>query len=239
MPNDAGPSDSTSLSPTERTRVTRGDRSRSDRKELTDVLAAGLVCHLGVVVDGVPRVLPTAYGFDLDGPDRDGTLYLHGSVAARSLLAAPGQPVCVTVTLVDGLVLARSGFHHSMNYRSAVMIGAPRAVTEPAEREHGLRLVVDHLVPGRSATLRTNTRKELAATGVLALPLYEASVKTRTGDPVDDEGDLASGTWAGVVPVGTVLGQPRASGDCPRGVPVPADVTALVARSRSSPGPIG
>ncbi len=129
----------------------------------------------------MPLALPTVFGVDADGPDEGGTLYVHGSVASRSLVQAPGQDVSVTMTVLDGIVLARSGFNHSMNYRSAVVIGRPRVVTDEAERSHALDLLVDHVTPGRSAALRRPTRKELAATTVLALPLHEASVKRRGG----------------------------------------------------------
>ncbi len=165
------------------------------------MLAQAVICHLAVVVDGVPLALPTVFAVDLEGPDDDGTLYVHGSVASRSLVAAPAQDVSVTVTLLDGLVLARSGFNHSMNYRSAVVIGRPRVVVDAHERAHALDLLVDHVVPGRAATLRRPSRKELAATAVLALPLHEASVKTRAGDPEDEEDDVSAGVWAGVVPL--------------------------------------
>ena len=163
------------LSPTPRTTVGRGrNRMVEDRAELHRLLEDALIAHLGVTVsrDGVshPLVLPTAYAVDLDGPDLDGTLYLHGSVAAGWLRAATDTTVCVTVTELDGLVAARSAFHHSMNYRSAVVIGAARLVDDPDERGHALDLIVDHMIPGRSATLRANTRKELAATAVLARP---------------------------------------------------------------------
>ncbi len=218
----------TPLSPTPRTTVARGaGRAQSDRESLYAALADGLVCHLGVVVDGVPRVVPTVYGVDRDGPDRDGTLYVHGSVAARSLGEAPDQAVCVTVTLLDGLVLARSGFHHSMNYRSAVIMGVPRLVQDPVEKLRALDLVVDQVVPGRAHTLRPHTRKELAATTVLALPLHEASLKVRSGDPVDDVDDIGAQVWAGVVPVEAVCGDPVRSSDCAADIPVPAEVVAL------------
>lgn len=219
----------TELSPTPRTTIHRGaNRARTDRDALFDVLGAGLVCHLGLLIDGVPLVLPTAYGVDRDGPDRGGTLYLHGSVASRSLLAAPEQDVSVTVTLVDGLVLARSGFHHSMNYRSAVVVGRPRSVTDDAERLHALDLVVDQVVPGRAATLRAPTRKELAATSVVALPLHEASVKARGGGPVDEDSDVLAGGWAGVVPLCTSAAPPVTANDA-AGEQVPAEVLARVA----------
>jgi uncharacterized protein len=222
------PHPATPLSPTQRTQVRRvRERAATDRAALFDVLAEGLVCHLGVVVDGSPRVIPTAYGVDPDGPDRDGTLYLHGSVAAHSLLAGPGQTICVTVTLVDGLVLARSAFHHSMNYRSAMVLGTPRAVTDSDEREQALTLIVDRLVPGRAATLRAHTRKELAATTVLALPLYEASVKIRRAGVNDDPEDVEAGGWAGVLPVRTVLDAPVTDPDCSPDTAVPPHVAAL------------
>ena len=202
------------LSPTPRTTVRRhADRALPDRAALFEVLADAVVCHLGVLADGVPLVLPTAYGVDPAGPDAGGTLYLHGSVASHSLLSAPEQEVSVTVTVTDGLVLARSAFHHSMNYRSAVVVGRPRVVTDADEVRRALALVVDQVVPGRSATLRPHARKELAATRVLALPLLEASVKARTGGPVDDEPDVEAGGWAGVVPVRTVFGEPVTAAD--------------------------
>jgi nitroimidazol reductase NimA-like FMN-containing flavoprotein (pyridoxamine 5'-phosphate oxidase superfamily) len=206
---------STPLSPTERSTPRREkERARTDRAILYDVLETALVCHLAVVVDGVPLALPTVFGVDLDGPDEDGTLYLHGSVASRSLVQGPAQDVSVTMTVLDGIVLARSGFNHSMNYRSAVVVGRPRVVTDPAERAHALDLLVEHAAPGRSATLRRPTRKELAATTVLALPLHEASVKQRSGDPADEVEDVEDGgVWAGVVPLRTVAGEPVTGAD--------------------------
>src|SRR6516225_10792813 len=170
------------LSPTGRTLVRRhSERARTDRADLFAVLDAGMICHLGVVVDGSPVVLPTAYGRVGD------TLYLHGSSANRSLHAADGHEVCVTVTHLDGLVCARAAFSHSVNYRSAVVFGTARIVTDEAERLAGLRAVTEQLIPGRWDTLRPPTRKELAATSVLAVPLTEASVKVRTGPPHDEE----------------------------------------------------
>lgn len=220
---------STPLSPTERSTPRREkERVQTDRATLYDVLETALVCHLAVVVDGVPLALPTVFGLDLDGPDQDGTLYLHGSVASRSLVQGPAQDVSVTMTVLDGIVLARSGFNHSMNYRSAVVVGRPRVVTDPAERAHALDLLVEHAAPGRSATLRRPTRKELAATTVLALPLHEASVKQRSGDPVDEVEDVeAGGVWAGVVPLRTVAGEPVTGADVDV-VDVPDHVAARV-----------
>jgi uncharacterized protein len=216
------------LSPSPRTTVNRGKkRALTDRSELHAFLADGLVAHVGVVADGHPVVLPCAYAVDLAGPDAGGTLYAHGSVAARWLAHATGRTVCVTITELDGLVLARSGFHHSMNYRSAVVIGAARLVTDDAERVRALDAIVDHLAPGRSATLRPATRKELAATAVLAVPLHEASMKRRAGGPVDEPADVAAGTWAGEVPLRRVA-RPAVTADDAHG-PVPAHVVARAA----------
>jgi uncharacterized protein len=221
-----------SLSATPRTELHRlRERGRSDRGSLDDVLAAGLVCHVGVVIDGTPVVLPTGYGRIGD------TLYLHGSSANRSLLAAAGQQVCVTVTLLDGLVCARAVFHHSMNYRSAVIFGAARLVVEPAEKLAALRAVTDHLVPDRWDHCREPSRKELAATAVLALPLDEASVKVRSGGPKDDEEDYDSGIWAGVLPAVLAFGPAEPDPDLPAGVPVPRHIAALAGRPRgAAPG---
>jgi nitroimidazol reductase NimA-like FMN-containing flavoprotein (pyridoxamine 5'-phosphate oxidase superfamily) len=201
---------------------------------LHEVLHDSLVCHLGLVMDGHQIVLPTVFGVDPDGPDPDGTLYLHGSVAARSLLSAPDQDLCVTCTLVDALILARSGFHHSMNYRSAVIIGRGRLVDDLAEKRHALNLVVDHVVPGRSAALRPHSRKELAATTVIALPLHEASLKRREGGVSDDAGDVAAGVWAGVVPVSVVAGRIETDPDS-AGLDVPAHVAARVSHLAGLP----
>jgi nitroimidazol reductase NimA-like FMN-containing flavoprotein (pyridoxamine 5'-phosphate oxidase superfamily) len=199
---------SLTLSPTDRTTITRHrERGSTDRADLVAVIREALVCHVGLVRDGVPVVLPSIHAVDPDGPDDGGTLYLHGSVAAPWLLQAPGRTVCATFTLVDGAVLARAAFSHSMNYRSAVVYGAARLVEDAAERDHALGLIVDHVVPGRSATLRPNTRKELAATAVVAVSLAEASVKTRAGGPSDEPEDVASGTWAGVVPLRVAAGE--------------------------------
>jgi nitroimidazol reductase NimA-like FMN-containing flavoprotein (pyridoxamine 5'-phosphate oxidase superfamily) len=197
-----------------------------DRATLHALLADALVAHLGVTVsrDGAshPLVLPTAYGVALDGPDEGGTLYLHGSVAAGWLRASTEATVCVTITELDGLVAGRSAFHHSMNYRSAVVIGTARVVDDPGERRHALDLIVDHMIPGRSATLRASTRKELAATAVLAVPLLEASVKARAGGPVDEPEDVEAGTWGGHIPLRRVADRPVPDPDSVG--PVPADV---------------
>lgn len=215
------------LSPTDRSTVRRGARrARSDRAELYAVLDAGLVGHLGVALAGGPVVLPTGYGRDGD------TLYLHGSTGAATLRAAGGgTEVCFTVTHVDGVVYARSAFHHSMNYRCAVVQGRARLVENADERLRGLAALTEQLAPGSWTAARRPDRKELAATAVLALDLTEASVKVRTGPPGDDEDDLVPppGTepvWAGVLPVRTVLGEPQPCPLLPPGVDVPARVTA-------------
>lgn len=202
------------LSVTERTRVRRlSERAAADRQALYDVLDAGRICHLGVLVDGSPRVIPTGYGRLED------TLYLHGSTGAVSLRTA--DEVCVTVTHLDALVLARSLFHHSMNYRSAMIYGRPRVVSSDEEKLAGLRAVVEQITPGRWDVARHPTRKELAATTLLALPLSEASVKVRTGPPGDEEEDYALDVWAGEVPVVSSLGAPVPDPQLRPGVPYP------------------
>jgi nitroimidazol reductase NimA-like FMN-containing flavoprotein (pyridoxamine 5'-phosphate oxidase superfamily) len=217
---------SVTLSPTARTRITRHrERGSDDRDDLFAIIREALVCHVGLVRDGEPVVLPSIHAADPDGPDAGGTLYLHGSVAAPWLLQAPGQTLCVTFTLVDAAVLARAAFSHSMNYRSAVVYGAARRVDDSAERDRALRLIVDHVVPGRSATLRPNNRKELAATAVVAVGLAEASVKARTGGPNDEPEDVATGAWAGVVPLSVRAGEVVSDHDGP----VPDDVRRRLA----------
>lgn len=209
------------LQSTPRTRLRRNkDRAIDERQALYDVLRDGLFCHAGVVVDGVPLVLATAYGFappDLTEPD--GTLYLHGSVAGRLLNAALEQTICVTVTHADGLVLARSAFHHSVNYRSAVVFGRPRLVTRPDEKLAALNLIVDQMVPGQSAVTRAPNRKELAKTVVLAVSLAEASVKARGGEVNDEPEDLDLPVWAGVLPLRVVAAAPVTNSDCQLEVP--------------------
>ena len=216
------------MSPTTRTTIARGrKRAVTERDQLLAFLAEAPVAHLGVVVDGQPLVLPTAHAIDPDGPDDAGSLYVHGSVAARWLQASNDVTVCITVTELDGFVLGRSAFHHSMNYRSAVVIGHARTVADPDERQHALDLTVDHMVPGRSAELRPSTRKELAATAVLAVPLREASMKARAGGPGDEPDDIAAGMWGGHVPCRRVVAEPVADADA-RGA-APRSVATLVA----------
>jgi nitroimidazol reductase NimA-like FMN-containing flavoprotein (pyridoxamine 5'-phosphate oxidase superfamily) len=220
------------LSSTERTTIHRlRERGRTDRGDLYAVLDAGLVCHLGVIVDGAPVVLPTGYGRITD------TLFLHGSSANRALLAADGQDICVTVTHLDGLVCARAVFHHSMNYRSAVIFGTGRLVREDPERLAALRAVTEQLVPGRWGHARPPTRKELAATAVLAVPLAEASVKVRTGPPKDEPEDYRTGIWAGVLPAALTFGPAEPDPELQAGVAVPGHITALAGRPRGSAGP--
>jgi len=196
--------ETTPLSSSERTKLGRkAQRGSTDRADLYAVLDAGLICHLGLVVNDYPRVIPTAYGRDGD------TLYLHGSTGSSALAAAEGRQVCVTVTHLDGLVCARSVNNHSMNYRSAVIYGEARVVTDESERLRALRAVTEQIIPGRWAGAREPNRKELAATAVLAVPLTEASVKSRTGAPIDQEEDYELDYWAGVIPVSLVFGEPE------------------------------
>jgi nitroimidazol reductase NimA-like FMN-containing flavoprotein (pyridoxamine 5'-phosphate oxidase superfamily) len=207
------------LSSTSRTALRRRkERGSTDRDDLYAVLDAGMICHLGVVLDGSPRVLPTAYG------RIDDTLYLHGSVANSAFGGADDHEVCVTVTLLDGLVCARSVNAHSMNYRSAMIFGIARMVHDEAGRLAGLRAVTETLIPGRWAATREPNRKEMAAVAVLALPLAEASVKIRTGGPLDASQDYALDVWAGVVPVRTVFGTPEPDPALRPGLPVPQHI---------------
>jgi nitroimidazol reductase NimA-like FMN-containing flavoprotein (pyridoxamine 5'-phosphate oxidase superfamily) len=211
--------DTTPLSSTPRTTLRRHrERGATDRAELYAVLDAGLICHLGVVADGTPLVLPTAYGRDGD------TLYVHGSSANGALGAADAQQVCVTVTHLDGLVCARSVFTHSVNYRSAVVFGTAAFVLDDDERLHALEVITDHLIPGRWAAARHPTKKEMAATAVLALPLTEASVKVRTGMPKDEADDLDRDVWAGVLPVAVTFGEPVPDPLLRDGVEMPAHI---------------
>jgi nitroimidazol reductase NimA-like FMN-containing flavoprotein (pyridoxamine 5'-phosphate oxidase superfamily)/GNAT superfamily N-acetyltransferase len=191
---------------TDRTRLRRHpERGRLDRAALDDVLDQGLIVHVGFTGEGgQPFVIPTSY------VRLDRTLYLHGAVASRLMRAgADGVDLCATVTLVDGLVLARSAFHHSMNYRSAVIVGRGRLVGEPAEKARVLAALVERLIPGRLATARPPSPAELKQTAVVALPLEEASVKVRTGPPLDAEADLAWPAWAGVIPLAITGGAPQ------------------------------
>ncbi|WP_328924561.1 pyridoxamine 5'-phosphate oxidase family protein [Streptomyces sp. NBC_00190] len=216
----------TAYEPTDRTVPTRSrDRARYDRETVHSILDQAYICHLGFVRDGAPVVLPTLFG-------RVGeALYIHGSTGSRPLLAAgkadPGLPVCVTVTHVDGLVLARSAFHHSLNYRSVVVHGTAYQVTDEEECRMALDALVDHVVPGRSADSRPASAKELAATAVVRLDLTEVSAKLRTGGPNDDAEDLGLPYWAGVVPVAPAYGAPIPAADLAPGIATPDYLAAL------------
>jgi nitroimidazol reductase NimA-like FMN-containing flavoprotein (pyridoxamine 5'-phosphate oxidase superfamily) len=218
------------LSATERTRHRRlRQQGRSDRESLYAVLRAGLVAHLGVITGGWPMVVPAVYGFDAD------TLYLHGSVASQSLDTA--TPVCVTITLADALVLARSVFEHGVNYRSAMIYGQPRLVTDPAEKLAGLRLLSEHVATGQWDYARQPSRKELAATRLLALPLAEASVKIRTGPPDDGHSpDAALNLWAGELPLATAWQQPIPDPALPPGIPVPEHIRSRAGTAAGNTG---
>jgi nitroimidazol reductase NimA-like FMN-containing flavoprotein (pyridoxamine 5'-phosphate oxidase superfamily) len=190
--------------PSPRTRLVReADRAVYDRAAAYKILDEGFICHLGFVADGQPFVIPTSYG------RVDDNLYIHGSAASRMLRRIDeGIAVCVTVTLLDGLVLARSIFNHSMNYRSVVILGAAHAVTDAIEKLEALRLLSEHILPGRWAESRQPNEKELKATLVMRLPIEEFSAKVRQGPVVDDEEDYAFRTWAGVIPLTMVAGEP-------------------------------
>jgi hypothetical protein len=192
------------FTPTERTQVKRlPKRGKYERETVFAILDAGFVCHVGFSVDGQPYVIPTNYGRSGD------IIYLHGSAASRMLRTlSEGVRVSVTVTHVDGLVLARSAFHHSVNYRSVVILGTARLVDDPAEKMEALRVFTEHVMKGRWDDVRQPTEQELKATTVLALPLEEVSAKVRTGGPIDDEEDYALSVWAGVLPLETAAKEP-------------------------------
>lgn len=192
------------LESTDRSTVRRlPERGTHDLEIIHQILDEALICHVGFVADGQPFVIPTIHA-------RVGeTLYFHGSPASRMLRSLRnGIDTCVTVTLVDGLVIARSAFHHSLNYRSVVVLGKARAVTDDAEKKRALDAVVEHVVPGRTTDARGPNEQELRKTLVLALDLVEATAKIRTGPPVDDEEDYALPIWAGVVPLRLEAGSP-------------------------------
>ncbi|MFI8824537.1 pyridoxamine 5'-phosphate oxidase family protein [Streptomyces sp. NPDC053431] len=215
------------LEVTERTRLRRMRHKGSHRRaDLDAVLAAGFLCHFGVVVDGAPMVVPTVYGVDGD------RIYVHGSVASRSLVQAPDGVVCLSVTHVDGLVLARSVFEHGVNYRSAMIYGVPRIVTDPEEKLRGLRALTEQSSPGQWDYVRQPSRKELAATALVALDLTEASVKVASGPPDDGEGpDAELGLWAGVLPLVTRFGEPVPDPLLPAGIEPPAHIAERAGRA--------
>jgi uncharacterized protein len=190
--------------PTERTRLRRGaDRGRYDRATVEAILDEGLVAHVGFAVEGRPWVMPMAYA------RVDDVVYVHGAVGNHALRAiAGGAELCLTVTLVDGLVLSRSAFHHSMNYRSVLVFGPGRLVQDPAEKLAASLALVDHMVPGRAADTRSPSEAELRATQVVAVDLAEASAKVRSGGPGEDPADIGAGHWAGHLPLSVVAGDP-------------------------------
>jgi hypothetical protein len=198
-----------------------------DKAKVYAILDEGFICHVGFAVEGQPYVIPTGYARSGD------RIYLHGSAASRMLRAiGDGLDVCVTVTLVDGFVLSRSAFHHSINYRSVVILGRARVLADPVEKTAALRCFTNHVLPGRWDEVRPPSHQELMGTLVLALPLEEVSAKVRQGPPVEDEGDLDRPTWAGVVPLRPQLGEPVPMDDLVPGVP-PID------RSRFTRFPVG
>jgi nitroimidazol reductase NimA-like FMN-containing flavoprotein (pyridoxamine 5'-phosphate oxidase superfamily) len=201
--------------PTARTKVRRlSKRAVYDKQKVHEILDEGFLCHVGFVQDGQPFVIPTLYA-------RSGeTIYVHGSGASRMLKTlAEGVEVCLTVTLVDGYVLARSAFHHSMNYRSVTVLGRARLVADVEEKLQALRVITDHIVPQRWDEVREPNELEMRQTVVLALALEEVAAKVRVGPPVDDEEDYSMPVWAGVVPIHTRLGEPVADGRVLPGVP--------------------
>lgn len=194
--------------PTPRTRVVREPhRGVYDRETVYRILDEGFLCHIGFTVDGQPYVIPTSYG------RKDASVYIHGSAASRMLRNLKGGlPMCLTVTLLDGLVLARSVFNHSMNYRSVVILGQAMLVENPEEKLEALRTISEHIVPGRWADARQPNERELKQTWVLRLPIEEFSAKVRVGPPIDDEEDYSFPTWAGVVPLEMKAGEPIGDG---------------------------
>jgi hypothetical protein len=208
----------------------RYSRARNPKRALYEeatvhaILDAGMVGHVGFVAEGRPMVMPMAYA---RGP---GCIWLHGASKARIVKLADGAPMSMTVTLLDGIVAARSGFHHSVNYRSAVIHGTGRAVTDPGELETALQAITEHLLPGRYAEIRPMTAQERKATGVIAMTIEAASAKVRSGPPVDDEGDYSLGLWGGVVPVVTAIGRGIPDFHTPDGMTEPPSITRARAR---------
>jgi uncharacterized protein len=213
--------------PTQRTRVVREpQRAVYDRDLVNRILDEGFICHVGFAVDGQPFVIPTSYG------RHDDVLYIHGSAASRMLRnVSGGIPMCVTVTLLDGLVLARSIFNHSVNYRSVVVLGTGMAVENREEKLIALRLLSEHIVPGRWSEVRQPNEKELKATTILRVPIQEFSAKVREGPVVDDEEDYVFPVWAGVLPLTLVTGEPVADSRLADGIGVP-DYIKTYSRSK-------
>ncbi len=201
----------------DRVRLRRlAERGAYERDVIDAILDEALVCHVGMVLDGAPRVIPMLHARDGD------TIYLHGSQASSTLRAMKrGDEVCVTVTLLDGIALARAPFHSSVNYRSVVMFGRPRLVDDAEEKQRAFRVLTEQVTPGRWDDCRRPTPKEDKATLVAALSIDEASAKVRTGPPHDDEEDYALPIWAGVIPLRMVAGEPIADSRLPADVPIP------------------
>jgi hypothetical protein len=218
----------TTISPTKRTTLNRlPKRATYERDNIYQILDEGFVCHVGFIVDGQPVVIPTAYGRAED------TLYIHGSVASRMLRAlANGIHVCMTVTLVDGLVLARSAFHHSMNYRSVVVFGKASVVEDAAEKVRALFAFSEHVISGRWAEVRKPNEDELKKTLILRIPLTEASAKIRSGPPIDEEADYTLPVWAGELPVRLVTGAPISDPQLTRHIQAPAYIQNYQVQSR-------
>jgi hypothetical protein len=212
---------SESLSTTEKTRLKRlPKRGAYDRDTINAILDEAFICHVGFVVDGQPYVIPTGFG------RVENDLYIHGSSASRMLRElSKGVDVCVTLTLIDGLVIARSAFHHSVNYRSVVVLGKAELVTDLDEKNKALEAITEHIVPGRWADCRWPNALELKATSVLKLAINEASAKVRTGDPVDDEEDYSLAFWAGVLPLRLTPGKPQPDTKLTDGIEPPSYIT--------------
>lgn len=208
------------LDATDRSRLRRKrERGSHGRRVIDAILDEGLVCHVGFSHQGATYVVPTAYGRVGD------VLYLHGAPANQMLGAlASGSEICVTVTILDGLVLARSAKHHSLNFRSVMLFGAASTVDDPAVKRQAALAVVDHIVPGRSTEARSPSEEEMRATRFLSFPIVEGSAKIRTGGPIDDDADLDLPVWAGQLPLSLAAGVPVPEGDLPPGVAVPASL---------------
>ena len=220
------PAETKGFTPTKRTRLKRfPQRASYERRTIYQILDEGFICHVGFIDSDHPVVIPTAYGRFGDA------LYIHGSVASRMLRALErGTSICATVTLLDGLVLARSAFHHSMNYRSVVVFGAASVVKNPKKKLSALRVISEHIIPGRWADVRKPNSVELRQTVVLRLPLAEASAKVRSGPPVDEEADYSLPIWAGEVPL-SLVGRSVADPRLRPGIAIPSYIRRVTLRS--------